>query len=61
MIVTIRSVRHDKVIGKVKIDESGKPVEGDEVMSALVTDVVRRAGVSGLDGWTNGYVQLKAA
>jgi hypothetical protein len=61
MIVTIKSVRHDKVIGKVKIDGSGKPVEGDEVMSALVTDVVRRVGVSGLNGWTNGYVQLKAS
>lgn len=60
MIITVKSVRHDKVIGKVKIDEGGKPVEGDEVMAMLVTDVVRRVGVSGLNGWTNGYVQLKA-
>jgi hypothetical protein len=60
MIITVRSVRHDKIIGQVKVDGRGKPVEGDEVMTALVTDVVRRVGVSGLNGWTNGYVQLKA-
>lgn len=61
MIVTVRSVRHSTTLGKVKVDDAGKVVEGDAVMAALVTDVVRRAGVDGLNGWTNGYVQLKAA
>lgn len=61
MIVKIKSVRHGKTIGQVKLDEHGKPVEGDEVIAMLVTDVVRRVGLTGIDGWTNGYVQLKAA
>lgn len=61
MIITVKSVRHGKTIGRVKVDDAGKVVEGDEVMAMLVTDVARRVGKSGLDGWTNGYVQLKAS
>jgi hypothetical protein len=61
MIITVKAVRSGAVLGKVKVDDAGKAVEGDEVLTALVTDVVKRAGVAGLKDWTNGYVQLKAA
>ena len=63
MIIKVRSVRHDRTIGQVKLDENGKVVEGDDVMALLVTDVLRRSGgkLDTLDGWTNGYVQLKAS
>lgn len=63
MIITVKAARSGAVLGKVKVDEHGKVVDGDEVMALLVTDVLRRGGgdLTTLDGWTNGYVQLKAA
>jgi hypothetical protein len=63
MIVTVKAVGSGVVLGKVKLDPSGKVVEGDDVAGRVVTDVLYRfdGDTAALNGWTNGYVQLKAA
>ncbi len=64
MIVEVRKAgERGALLGVVKLDERGKPVEGDDFTQKLVTDVLRAAGdsLTALDGWTNGYVQLRAA
>lgn len=62
MIITVRAVRSGALLGQVKLDERGKPVDGDMFEQKLVTDVLRRVGgdPAALDGWTNGYVKLAA-
>lgn len=62
MIITVKTAARGTTLGKVKLDGAGKVVEGDDVMAAVVTDVLRRYGgnVAVLDGWTNGYVKLSA-
>lgn len=60
MIVTVKRAGTSTTLGQVKVDERGKVVEGDPVMTAVVTDVLRRYGgdLAVLNGWTNGYVKL---
>lgn len=63
MIVTVKTVESGVVLGRVKLDPSGKVVEGDDMAGRVVTDVLYRfdGDMAVLNGWTNGYVQLKAS
>lgn len=55
-------VRTHRTIGWVEIQPGGAPT-GDRLAVDIVAGTLARAGgdVAALDGWTNGYVQVKAA
>jgi hypothetical protein len=66
MIVEVREVRSRRLIGRVRVEGDVATAEtGRSALLALavVQGVLRRAAgdTAALDGWTNGYVQVRAA
>lgn len=54
-------VRTGATLGRARVDAAGHVTDTDGPVATVFQGVIRRGGVEALDGWTNGYVQVKKA